>query len=327
MSTGRGRNKPQGLSKGRKVEFAPLKAEILAAGQFVRLGSKLPLKAAPGKELMQVRLKLGKTSGRGSPKTLLLTAKELRITNKITKKDYPASLYETLSVTEGAVASDVKTKKADYVYDDAQLIEPADGESGERLSKQWQVYFEGSSSSIELRLVFEVPRGKPLSQFDLKTVGQLGEEAPDWCLKKHAEKVSSRTHRVVVLEREVVESVPRLLPSGKVKPYRLAAGGAQDLLVVKVSIQPKKEKDERRYYVLNPEGVTLRLSGRSSKAAIPFSFFRGPGEENFASRRRTKPVVAHGTTVVEFAFVAPRERKKAMIVFPGLKSAPLETSE
>ena len=314
------------MSKGRKVEFAPLKAEILGAGQFVRLGSKLALKAAPGNELMQVHLNLGKTSGRDSPKELLLTSKEFRITNKITNKDYPATLYEILSVTEDAVTSDVETKKTDYSYADAQSIEPAGDEKGERLSKDWQVYFESGSSSIILRLMFEVPRGKPLSQFDLKTVGELSQEAPDWYLRKHAEKISARTHRVVVLEQGAVESVPRLLPSGKARPYKLAAGGAQDLLVVKVSIQPR-EDDDRFYYILDPEDVGLRLSGGVAKTAIPFIFFRGPGEENYVATRRSKPVTVHNITVVEFAFAAPRERERASIAIPGMRPAPLETSE
>jgi len=324
VGTGRGRSKPQGLSKGRKMEFAPLKAEILGAGLFLRLGSKLALKAAAGNELMQVHLKLGKMSGRDSPKQLLLTSKEFRITNKITKKNYPAGLYEILSATEDAVASDVTTKKADYSYADPQSIEPAGGKKGERLSKNWEVYFESGSSSIILRLMFEVPRGKPLSQFDLKTVGQLSEEAPDWYLKKQAEKISARTHRVAVLEQGVVESVPRLLPSGKARPYKLAAGGAQDLLVVKLSIQPRKD-DDRFYYILHPEGVGLRLSRGVAKEAVPFIFFRGPGEENYVARRRAKPVMVHDITVVEFAFAAPRERKRASIAIPGMRPAPLET--
>ncbi|MBN2582014.1 MAG: CvpA family protein [Planctomycetes bacterium] len=318
--------KTEGLSRGRKIELPSLKIEVLEAGLLSRLNSRLTYQPAEGNQLMQVRLKITPAGGRDGPKQVLLTSKDLQVTNTVTKTDYVTLLHEMLTMKDEAIVSDIEFRKADTHATTVETVDPDGDQAGERLGKDWQIFFEATSGSVECRLVFEAPRGKPLYQYDLKEASQPTDQAPDWYLMKNAEQFGGRTHNVVVLEAPVVESIPLLSSRGRPLEYRAAAGGGQELVVVKLSFQPKKD-DDHNFYKFDPRGTEMQLSRKVSSEPLQVFAVRAPGAENFVFARRAEEVTLHDITVMEFAFTAPKDREGAKIAVPGGRAVSLDTGK
>ncbi|NLX58253.1 MAG: CvpA family protein [Phycisphaerae bacterium] len=323
--TGKGQ-KAEGLARGRKIELASLKVEVLEAGLLSRLNSRLAQQPAAENQLMQVRLKISPKGGRDAPKQMLLTSKQLQIANTVTGTDYETLLHETLTAAEGGTTSDVEMRRADVHATPVETVEPEGEQPGERLGKDWEMFFDSSGGSVECRLVFEAPRGKPLSHYDVKEVSAPTDTAPDWYLIKKAADMSTRTHNIVVLGTSVEESISVLTSRGEPRPYRAALGGGQELFVVKLSLQPKKE-DDRNFYSFDPSGTELRLSRKVSSEPLQFFAVRVAGAEHFTPSRQAAPVTIRDIAVVEFVFTSLKDREDAKIMVGGRRPVSLDTGE
>ncbi len=316
--------KAEGLARGRKIELTSLKVEVVEAGLLSRLNSRLTQQPAAENQWMQVRLKISPKGGRGAPKKMLLTSKNLRITNTATGTDYETLLHETLTTADGATTSDIEMRSADVHATPLETVAPEGEQPGERLGKDWEVFFESSSGSVVCRLAFEAPRGKPLSHYDVTEASAPTDTAPDWYLVKHAAEATTSTHNIVLLGTSVEESISLMSSRGEPRPYRAAQGGGQDLFVVKLSIQPKKQ-DDRNFYSFDPRGTELRLSRKVSPEPLQFFAVRAPGAEHFTPSRQAAPVTIRDIAVVEFVFTSPKDRQGAKIMVGGRRAVPLDT--
>jgi uncharacterized membrane protein required for colicin V production len=314
--------KPEGLTRGRKIDLASLRVEVLEAGLLSRLNSRLALEAETGNQWMQVRLRISPMTGRDAPKQLLLKSGDLRVAGPVAGAEYETLLHEMLTLKDDQVSSDTLLRRADMESVEVETIAPEDEQPGERLGKDWEIYFETSGGTVECRLVFQAPRGRPLHQYDVKQVAQPSEESPDWYLRKNAAAMSTRSHDVVVVESPVVESISLMSQRGEPRPFQPAQGGGQQLVVVKASLQPRKD-DDRNFYSFDPTEAKLQLSRRVSPQPLQLFAVRVPGAEHFAPVRLAEPITIRDIAVIEFVFLVSQNREGAMLVVPGGRPVPI----
>jgi len=319
LRTGRNVKAKKGLFKGRSETVGPFKMKITDVQRVSQLPG-VKKEAAEGRELILVSLDLSK-SGKVA---MLLTPDDWPLTNVALKEEYAGSLLETIEVKDGEPVAKRSLRNADAKVEGAEPVMNEAGDKGERLSPSWEIYLLDRSAKVAMTLVFEVPRGKPFSQYDFKVADDMEAEPPEWYLLRNVASLRSSTHLVEYEDDEAMDEVPVRLSSGRVTSFRAPAASGSELLVVTVTIAPKKQGDTA-YYELKVENISLKaVKGPKAGRVVPIHSLRFADEEAFHRPKADEALTIKGEKNVQIAFYVTKDREEMSLTVKGFKAIKLD---
>lgn len=307
----------KGLVAGRKDPVGPFKMMRILDVQRVSALPGVKKEAAEGKELLVVGIELTKSA----KESMLLTQDDWPLTNVALKEEYPGSLLETIEIKDGEQkVANVSLRKADVMAKGGETVMNEAGDKGQRLSPDWEVFFLEGSGKAEFELVYEVPRGKPFSQYDFQVGDDLEAEPPEWYLLRNLMPMRSSTHLVEYDDSDVAEEVPLRLSSGKIVSFKAAAASGAEMLVVTLLISPKNEGD-RSYYELKVGDIDLKaVKGPKAGRVIPIHSLRFADEEAFHPPAPDDVLTIRGEKKLQIAFYVTKDREEMSLTVKGFKA-------
>lgn len=316
------RNK-EGLFKGRRVEAEPFKIRIIDA-QWLPTLPGVGKEAASGAELAVVTMELVKSD----KNPVLLTADNWELKNLTLKQSCGGALLETVKVTDGEpeVNRSARNRNTDIMVEGAKPVMTAGGERGQQLSEAWEMYFQERSAKVEVKLVFEVPRGRRSDRYTFAVSEKPSAEAPEWYLLRNVKPIGSRTQIVELVDHETREGITVQLSGDRVREMSAGQIGGQDILVLTVSIG-SKDADDRYYYELDLSAVQLKATkGPRAGREIQMFAYQTEGAKAFSRYLPNKPprIMMQGEREVEFAYFVTKERENLQLSIKGFKAMKLE---
>lgn len=321
--------KDKGMVEGRDGVVGPLEFDIEGVQGSLPKLPQLKRDAASGREFLVVEVELeNNTEG-----PLVFGSEDFVLKNASVKEQYPATLLEPLETDrDGQVLPERKgMRRADLiVYDPVRVMDQDRSEDsrdpvGYQAAERWEVFCERDSSRVTLKLVFEVPRARPLSRYDFAFLSdELRTEPPDWYLMRNRTEVRSRSHDIEYVSHKTVSSLPMLLPNGQVRDFKVAAGIDMELLVLTFDVVPK-EPDVPAFYELPTAEIEVEATkGERAGRKLPIHGMRLPGDEAF---RRPKPgevLIFKGRYQIQLAYYVAKQREDLKLDVKGFRSIKLE---
>lgn len=190
----------------------------------------------------------------------------------------------------------------------------------------WEFYFKAQRATVDVTLIFEVPRGKPSAQFKFKLPEELPTAAPDWYLQlpKNRKKVSANTNTVSLTNSEVVPTLPLISSGGKVIPFSVGEESGAEMVVLTITLAPKKA-DDLGYYEIKVSDLKAQLKLKNQPKDVSLFALRGPNEQAFRRRddiKNDEILTIHGSTNLSLAIYAVKgyaEIQLRVAAFPPLE--------
>ena len=298
-----------GLFARARQKLEPFDLTVLENGKRMSAMPEAEKKASPGNELVEVKLKVK------SAKPALLTARIFKLVNTAENKEYAALLLEE----PGGAVEKAKPFGKTVPYD--VLLGPLGQAAPEpstkpRLWPDWQLYLAEKTAEADVHFVFELPQGKPFGQFRFALSESVSEEAPDWFMRRHPRPLSSSTHEIQVARAEPRATIPMIMTSGAVSERGPAKDSGQEILVIALTIKPKKAED-MSYYNFPLADIDLKLAREGKE--IQLHSWRFTGEAGFHLARgeeaMKQPQTVQNERILELAYYVSKPRGDSRLTF------------
>ncbi len=270
--------------------------------------------AAGENELLVVQVDIEKTD----EGTLVVSEKNLVLTDIESDEQYSGELFEEVRKDDEELEPRRKTRDADILASGAKPVMDETGRRGYQLSPQWQMYFQEEGAEVrDTLLVFEVPRGKPLTRFRFKRVGEPAAGPPEWFLLRNMSDIRSRTHFLELEGCGFPESIKVDLGGGRVREVSSHEASGLKVLTIGIALRPKEEGD-KGYYRFPLEDVELRATrGAHEGRETPMFALRFGDEEVFHRPKKDEVLTIEGERRIEFAFYTTRKLEEMRLSVSG----------
>ncbi len=189
----------------------------------------------------------------------------------------------------------------------------------------WEIFFKAKSASCDLTLIFEVPHGKPPTQYKFKLPDEFPSAAPDWYQRKYPKRAGASVNNLVLKSFDVVPTLPLISANGKVTSYTVGEESGAEMAVLTLALSPKKD-DDLTYYQLKVSDFTAQLKMKNLTKGVALFALRLPNEQNFRLRLSLKDddiVTLHGPTELALAIYAVKGYSEIQLRVTGFSPFPI----